>query len=381
MLQFSELRKELESYLTGSQIQDVTRAYQVAADAHHGQCRSSGEPYISHPVAVAAILADMHMDHQSIMAAILHDVIEDTDIDKATIAEKFGQDVAELVDGLSKLDQIKFESRIQAQADNLRKMILAMVRDIRVILIKLADRLHNTRTLHALSVEKQRRISKETLEIYAPIAGRLGMNSFRVELEDLSFAFLYPWRYRVIKNVVKKARGNRKRFIADLESNLKLRLEQEQVTGFVLLGREKHLYSIYKKMKFKRKKLSLSEITDVYALRILVDTVDICYRILGVVHNLYRPRDGRFKDYIAIPKMNGYQSLHTTVVGPYGIPLEVQIRTHEMHEMAENGIAAHWLYKSPEQASGEAELRTRTWLQGLLESKVRPGMLSSYGTY
>lgn len=376
MYQFSDLRDELASYLTQEQVSEITYAYLMAAEAHEGQQRSSGEPYISHPLEVARILAAMHMDHQSIIAAMLHDVIEDTDLDKVTIAENFGDEVAELVDGVSKLDQIKFESRVEAQAENLRKMMLAMARDIRVILIKLADRLHNMRTLDALPIEKQRRIAKETLEIYAPIANRLGMNNFRIEFEDLGFSYLYPVRYRVLKEAVRRARGNRKEIIHALESNLKNRLEQENVFPFIIMGREKHLYSLYKKMR--KKDLSLSEIMDVYALRVIVDKVDTCYRVLGVVHNLYKPVHGRFKDYIAIPKANGYQSLHTTVLGPYGVPIEIQIRTEEMDRMAENGIAAHWLYKSVSSTTGDAEARAREWLKGMLEIQKHTGNSSEF---
>lgn len=366
MFQFADLREQLASYLTQEQVAEISAAYLLAAKAHEGQCRADGEPYISHPIEVARILAGMHMDHQSIIAAILHDVIEDTHLDKSTVAEKFGDEVAELVDGVSKLDLIKFETRAEAQAENLRKMMLAMARDIRVILVKLADRLHNLRTLDSLPIEKQKRIAKETLEIYAPIATRLGMNSFRVEFEDLGFSYLYPVRYRVLKEAVRKARGNRKEIIHAIESNLKNRLEQESVGPFVIMGREKHLYSLYKKMR--KKDLSLSEIMDVYALRVLVDKVDTCYRVLGVVHNLFKPIHGRFKDYIAVPKANGYQSLHTTVVGPFGVPVEIQIRTEEMDRMAEQGIAAHWLYKSADSiGKNEAERRAREWLKSMLE--------------
>ncbi len=356
----------LAVYLREEQIALIYEAYLFAENAHEGQHRLSGEPYITHPIEVARILANMHMDHQSIMAAILHDVIEDTHLDKAALACKFGDEIAELVDGVSKLDVIKFESHAEAQAENLRKMMLAMAQDIRVILVKLADRLHNLRTLESLPREKQRRIARETLEIYAPIASRLGMNNFRVEFEDIGFSFLYPVRYRVLKEAVKKARGNRKEIIQALEANLKNRLEQENVIPFVILGREKHLYSLYRKMR--KKDLSLSEIMDVYALRVLVDKVDTCYRVLGVVHNLYKPIHGRFKDYIAVPKSNGYQSIHTTVVAPFGVPVEIQIRTEEMDRMAENGIAAHWLYKSAKDAnSSEAEMRAREWLKSILE--------------
>lgn len=372
MFQFADLREQLSSYLTQDQVAEISSAYLFAAKAHEGQQRSSGEPYISHPVEVARILASMHMDHQSIVAAILHDVIEDTHLDKIAVSEKFGDEVAELVDGVSKLDLIKFESRAEAQAENLRKMMLAMARDIRVILVKLADRLHNLRTLDSLSPEKQRRIARETLEIYAPIASRLGMNNFRVEFEDLGFSYLYPVRHRVLKEAVRKARGNRKEIIHAIESNLKTRLEQENVGPFVIMGREKHLYSLYKKMR--KKDLSLSEIMDVYAVRVLVDKVDTAYRALGVVHNLYKPIHGRFKDYIAVPKANGYQSLHTTVVGPYGVPVEIQIRTEEMDRLAEQGIAAHWLYKSANgSGKNDAERRAREWLKSMLEIQKNTG--------
>lgn len=370
MFQFSDLRDQLSTYLTEEQVALISEAYQFAEKAHEGQQRSSGEPFITHPIEVAHILANMHMDHQSIMAAVLHDVIEDTHLDKAAVAFKFGDEVAELVDGVSKLDVIKFETHAEAQAENLRKMMLAMAQDIRVILVKLADRLHNLRTLGSLPPEKQRRIARETLEIYAPIASRLGMNNFRIEFEDIGFSFLYPVRYRVLKEAVKKARGNRKEVIQALEANLKNRLEQENVIPFIIVGREKHLYSLYRKMR--KKDLSLSEIMDVYALRVLVDKVDTCYRVLGVVHNLYKPIPLRFKDYIAVPKSNGYQSLHTTVVGPFGVPVEIQIRTEEMDRMAENGIAAHWLYKSTKDAKdSEAETRAREWLKSILEIQTK----------
>jgi len=368
---FLELEKEVATYLTTTQVAKVVDAYHVAEKAHEGQVRYSGEPYISHPIEVARILAGMHMDYQSLMAAILHDVIEDTDVDKTAITQLFGEEVAELVDGVSKLDQLRFDNKIEQQAENLRKMMLAMARDIRVILIKLADRLHNIRTLEVLPLEKRRRIARETLEIYAPIANRLGMNNFRIEFEDTGFSFLYPVRYRVLKDAVRKARKNRKELVRDLESNLRIRLKEENVTPFEVVGREKHLYSLYKKMR--KKDLSLSEIMDVYALRIIVDKVDTCYRALGVVHSLYKPVHGRFKDYIAIPKANGYQSLHTTVLGPYGVPIEVQIRSEEIDHMAENGIAAHWLYKSSAGSVGDAEVRAREWLKSMLEMQKTTG--------
>ncbi len=373
MFQFADLRNQLAAYLNKDQVELISLAYAMAAQAHAGQLRSTGDDYITHPVEVARILADMHLDYQSIIAAMLHDVIEDTSVSKEEIAEKFGDKVAELVDGVSKLAQLKFESRAEAQAENLRKMMLAMARDIRVILVKLADRLHNMRTLGALSRDRQRRIALETLEIYAPIANRLGMNNFRIEFEDLGFSYLYPVRYRVLKEAVSKARGNRKEIVNSIEAALRERLKQEHISPKSILGREKHLYSLYKKMRFKD--LSLSEIMDVYALRVIVDKADTCYRILGVVHNLYKPVYGRFKDYIAVPKANGYQSLHTTVLGPHGVPVEIQIRTEEMNNMAENGISAHWLYKSfNDDASGnEAEIRAREWLKGLLEIQNNTG--------
>lgn len=373
MLQFAELRNQLAEYLNKEQVELVAVAYSMAEKAHTGQLRSSGDQYITHPVAVAQILADMHMDHQSIIAAILHDVIEDTSVSKEEIAATFGEKVAELVDGVSKLAQLKFESRAEAQAENLRKMMLAMARDIRVILIKLADRLHNMRTLEALSRDKQRRIALETLEIYAPIANRLGMNNFRVEFEDLGFSYLYPVRYRVLKEAVRKARGNRKEIINSIEEDLQTNLKKHKIKPKSIVGREKHLYSLYRKMRFKD--LSLSEIMDVYALRVVVKDADSCYRVLGLVHSMYKPVHGRFKDYIAVPKANGYQSLHTTVLGHNGVPVEIQIRTEEMNNMAENGISAHWLYKSfaDENSGNEAETRAREWLKGLLELQNNTG--------
>ena len=320
---------------------------------------------------MARILAEMHMDHHSIAAAILHDVIEDTGIAKEEVAERFGEEIAELVDGVSKLTHIQFESKVEAQAENFRKMMLAMVRDIRVILIKLADRLHNMRTLGVMPPDKRRRIARETLEIYAPIANRLGMNRVRLELEDLGFAALYPMRYRVLRESLRRARGNRKEIVGKLQEAIQARLEQEGLEGEVI-GREKHLYSIYKKMKDKH--LAFSEVMDVYAFRIIVDSVDTCYRVLGAVHNLYTPMPGKFKDYIAIPKANGYQSLHTVLFSPYGVALEVQIRTEEMHKVAEAGIAAHWLYKSAGEGAGNsAQIRARQWLHDLLEIQQKAG--------
>ncbi len=371
MSYFEPLQEALEAYLDAAQIAQVQDAFLLSEQAHEGQSRSTGDPYITHPVAVAVILAEMRMDPQTIMAALLHDVIEDTAIDKKTLTERFGEQVAELVDGVSKLTQIKFESRAEAQAENFRKMVLAMAQDLRVIIIKLADRLHNMRTLDAVSTNKRRRVALETLEIYAPIANRLGMHSMRVELEDLGFAALYPVRYRVLNDVVKKARGNRKEILSVIKKSLLEVLTRESMPPVKLSGREKHLYSIYKKMRNKR--IPFSEIMDVYAFRVIVDSVDSCYRVLGAVHNLYKPVPERFKDYIAIPKSNGYQSLHTTLFGPYGVPIEIQIRTEEMHAMAESGIASHWLYKSDEGIVNRTHLRAQEWLKNLLEMQQSTG--------
>jgi len=370
IFRISDLCNLLETYLEPGQVQEVYRAYLFSAEAHNGQHRMSGEPYITHPIEVARILAEMHMDHQSIMAAILHDVIEDTGIGKEQLAQEFGEEVAELVDGVSKLTLIRFGSKAEAQAENFRKMLLAMVRDIRVILVKLADRLHNMRTLGALAPAKRRRVARETLEIYAPIATRLGMNSMRLELEDLGFAAYHPMRHRILAESVRKARGNRKEIVQKIETAVRERLRQEGLPGRVV-GREKHLYSIYQKMR--NKALPFNEVFDVYAFRIIVDTVDTCYRVLGAVHNLYKPVPGRFKDYIAIPKANGYQSLHTVLFGPYGVPIEVQIRTEDMDAVAEAGIAAHWLYKSGDRGSGTAQARAREWLRSILEIQTSAG--------
>ncbi len=362
----------LENYLDTEQITEIYQAYLFSAEAHEGQHRASGEPYIFHPLSVARILAEMYMDHKSIIAAILHDVIEDTPTAKEQLSEKFGPEVAELVDGVSKLTHIKFESRAEAQAENFRKMMLAMVADIRVILIKLADRLHNMRTLSAMRPDKRRRIARETLDIYAPIANRLGMNKIRIELEDLGFKAMYPLRALIMEAHIKKACGNRKEIVGKLEDSLTTRLNEHQLTGKVI-GRQKHLYGIYKKMQSKH--LSFNEVMDVYAFRIIVDSVDMCYRVLGAAHNLYTPVPGKFKDYIAIPKANGYQSLHTVLFSQYGINIEVQIRTEEMDKVAENGIAAHWLYKSDtgESTQNSAQIRAREWLRGVLEIQQHAG--------
>ncbi|MDF2446769.1 MAG: (p)ppGpp synthetase SpoT/RelA [Moraxellaceae bacterium] len=361
----------LESYLSPEHIADIRRAYFFSEKAHEGQFRRNGAPYITHPLAVANILCDMHMDHQSIMAAMLHDVIEDTGVSKAELAQLFGEDVAELVDGVTKLTQVHFNSKAEAQAENFRKMILAMTQDTRVILVKLADRLHNMRTLDVLSPEKRRRVATETLEIYAPIANRLGMNDFRVEFEELGFEAIYPMRAPLIRKAVKAARGNRKEMLATIRESLENRLAEEGLQARVM-GREKHLYSIYQKMREKRK--SFDEIMDLYGFRIITENVDACYRALGIVHNLYKPIPGKFKDYIAIPKANGYQSLHTTLKGQRGVPIEIQIRTEAMEAMANNGIAAHWLYKTDNDGfTNTSQTRAREWMKSLLEIQKSAG--------
>jgi guanosine-3',5'-bis(diphosphate) 3'-pyrophosphohydrolase len=369
-LTIDSLASSLSGYLATDQVNSVRRAYFYAEQAHDGQFRRSGEPYVTHPLAVANILCDMHMDHQSLMAAMLHDVIEDTGVSKTAIKGQFGDTVADMVDGVSKLNKITFSTHAEAQAENFQKMALAMARDLRVILVKLADRLHNMRTLDVLSPEKRRRIARETLDIYAPIANRLGMNAVRIEFEELGFAALHPMRARRLDAAVKSVRGNRKEIVKQIQSAIEACLAREGFPGRTI-GREKHLYSIYEKMRSKRK--PFSEIMDVYAFRIVVDSVDTCYRVLGAVHNLFKPVPGRFKDYIAIPKANGYQSLHTTLFGLHGVPIEIQIRTEEMEAMANNGIAAHWLYKSSDDISANAHTRARQWVNGLLEMQQNAG--------
>ena len=360
----------LSNYLEKDQVNSVRRAYFYAEQAHDGQVRRSGDAYVTHPLAVASILSEMHMDHQSLMAAMLHDVIEDTGITKTAIKSQFGHTVADLVDGVSKLNKITFSSRAEAQAENFQKMAMAMAKDLRVILVKIADRLHNMRTLEVLTPDKRRRIARETLDIYAPIANRLGMNNVRVEFEELGFAALYPMRARRISAAVKSIRGNRKEIVSQIQTSLEACLEREGLPGRTI-GREKHLFSIYEKMRSKRK--SFSEIMDVYAFRIIVDRADSCYRVLGAVHSLYKPVPGRFKDYIAIPKANGYQSLHTTLFGMHGVPIEIQIRTEEMEAMANNGISSHWLYKSSDDLPSNAHIRARDWVNGLLEMQKHAG--------
>lgn len=371
MYLFESLNQLIEKYLPEDQIKRLRQAYLVARDAHEGQTRSSGEPYITHPVAVACILAEMRLDHETLMAALLHDVIEDTPATYQDMEQLFGKSVAELVDGVSKLDKLKFRDKKEAQAENFRKMIMAMVQDIRVILIKLADRTHNMRTLGSLRPDKRRRIALETLEIYSPLAHRLGIHHLKTELEELGFEALYPNRYRVIKEVVKAARGNRKEMIQKILSEIDGRLQESGIPCRVS-GREKHLYSIYQKMHLKEQRFH--SIMDIYAFRVIVKDVDTCYRVLGQMHSLYKPRPGRVKDYIAIPKANGYQSLHTSMIGPHGVPVEVQIRTEDMDQMAEMGVAAHWAYKEQgESGSTTAQVRAQRWLQSLLELQQSAG--------
>ncbi len=367
----SDLCDLIAEYMDQEQVKEVYRAYLFGAQAHEGQLRISGEPYIYHPIAVARILAQMHMDVKSIIASILHDVLEDTPATRKLIEREFGKDVAHLVDGVSKLTHIKFKNKIEQQAENIQKVLLAMAQDIRVIMIKLADRLHNMRTLGSLRPDKRRRIAQETLEIYIPIANRLGIYTIRHELENLVFKAIHPIRYEVLEHAVDKAGGHRKELIDKINQALGSRLVEMSIDSNIV-SRKKHLFSVYNKMKDKH--LPFKKVLDVYALRVLVDSVDDCYRVLGIVHNLFKPIPGRFKDYIAIPKSNGYQSLHTALYGPHGIPMEVQVRTREMDKFAESGIAAHWLYKSPDE-KGEitAHARARDWLTGILEMQQSAG--------
>ncbi len=357
-------------YLKKADIARLADAYRFSESAHAGQKRQSGDPYISHPLAVAEILAGWHLDGQALMAALLHDVMEDTAVTKAEISETFGKPVAELVDGLSKLDKIEFQSAEDAQAENFRKMLLAMARDVRVILIKLADRLHNMRTLDAVPPAKRQRVARETMEIYAPIANRLGLNALYHELQELAFAHLHPLRYRTLVKATKSARGNRREVVGKIESSVKAKLADAGIVAAVS-GREKHIYSIYRKMIEKH--LSFSEVHDIYGLRVVVKDVATCYLALGALHALYKPVPGKFKDYIAIPKANGYQSLHTALIGPYGVPLEVQIRTEQMHHLAEAGVASHWMYKDDTVSLSDLQKKTHQWLQSLLEIQNQSG--------
>ncbi len=368
MYLFEGLKTKISSYLPAEQVEYVQAAYVLARDAHEGQTRSSGDPYITHPVAVSGILADMRLDYETLMAALLHDVIEDTEYSKEDLSLAFGETVAELVEGVSKLDKLKFGSKQEAQAENFRKMLMAMVQDIRVILIKLADRTHNMRTLGALRPDKRRRIALETIEIYAPLAHRLGIHDIKNELENLGFQAMYPMRHRALQSAVSQARGNRKEVIEKTRLELENKLKEFEIVGRVA-GREKHLYSIYRKMK--NKELSFTEVMDIYGFRVIVDKIDNCYRVLGAIHGLYKPIENRFKDYIAIPRSNGYQSLHTSLKGPHGIPVEIQIRTEEMDHMADKGVAAHWLYKQADDKGTTAQLRANQWMQSVIELQQR----------
>ena len=371
MYLFEGLNHIIQEYLPPEQVELVKRAFVVARDAHEGQSRSSGEPYITHPVAVASIIAEMRLDHEAVMAALLHDVIEDTPYTEEQLKDEFGASVAEIVEGVSKLDKLKFRTRQEAEVANFRKMILAMTKDIRVVLIKLADRTHNMRTLSALRPDKRRRIAKETLEIYAPLAHRLGIEHIKNELEDLGFEAMHPQRYAVLQKVVQIARRNRKDMIERISAEIKGRLEDVGIQARVF-GREKHLYAIYQKMRLKDQQFH--SIMDIYAFRTIVNNVDTCYRVLGQMHSLYKPRPGRVKDYIAVPKANGYQSLHTSMIGPHGVPVEVQIRTEEMDQMAEMGVAAHWAYKQGgKNDSTPAQIRAQRWLQSLVELQQSAG--------
>ncbi|MBC7779253.1 MAG: bifunctional (p)ppGpp synthetase/guanosine-3',5'-bis(diphosphate) 3'-pyrophosphohydrolase [Proteobacteria bacterium] len=370
MVEAELLFKDLTSYLKADDVSRLQRAYEFSEAAHQGQFRKSGEPYISHPLAVAKILAQWHLDPQALTAALLHDVMEDTDVTKDEIAKSFGKPVAELVDGVSKIDAIEFQTMEDFQAENFRKMLLAMARDVRVILIKLADRLHNMRTMQVMDPVRKKRIARETLDIYAPIANRLGLNSIYQELEDLSFRYLHPTRYRVLAKALKTSRGNRREVVGKVLDAILARLKEHGLEAAVT-GREKHLYSIYNKMI--EKQLSFAQVQDIYGFRVIVKDVPGCYVTLGVLHGLYKPFPGKFKDYIAIAKANGYQSLHTTLFGPFGMPLEVQIRTQEMHKIAEAGVASHWLYKTSDADLNELHQKTHQWLQSLLELQSTSG--------
>ena len=369
-LDFQQLKTKLLGYLKAEDVGRIEAAYHFAANAHAGQFRISGEPYVTHPVAVASLVADWRLDPQALIAALLHDVMEDTHITKAEIAERFGKVAAELVDGLSKLDKIEFRSQEEAQAENFRKMLLAMASDLRVILVKLADRMHNMRTLHCVRPAKRRRIASETLEIYAPIANRLGLNNLYRELQELSFEHKFPMRYRVLSRAIKAARGNRREVVGKVLQSIEERLPQWNLAAEVR-GREKHLFSIYRKMAEKH--LSFSQVLDIYGFRVIVRDVPSCYLAIGALHSMYKPVPGKFKDYIAIPKANGYQSVHTTLIGPFGTPVEVQIRTAAMHHIAESGVASHWLYKEDEKTLTELQQKTHSWLQSLLELQSASG--------
>lgn len=366
----TQLTAMLADYLSPAELKKIKEAYRFSDEMHLGQVRKSGEPYISHPIAVAEICAEWKLDAQAIMAALLHDVMEDQDVHKDELIERFGAPVAALVDGLSKLDKIEFQTQIEQQAENFRKMLLAMARDVRVILVKLADRLHNMRTLGAMAPDKRRRIARETMEVYVPIAHRLGLNNIYRELQELSFSHLYPLRHRTLSKALRAARGNRREVVSKILSSVKESLAKAGITAGVY-GREKTLYGIYRKMR--NKQLSFSQVLDVYGFRVVVENFESCYVALGTLHSLFKPMPGKFKDYIAIPKLNGYQSLHTTLIGPYGTPVEFQIRTQEMHRVAESGVAAHWLYKNQDGQLTDLQQRTHAWLQSLLDIQHQTG--------
>ena len=370
MADVDDFLQAVSAYLKPEDVEHIQRAVELSKSAHHGQFRKSGEAYVTHPIAVAHILTQLHLDTQAIIAALLHDVVEDTDVTTEDIAVLFGKPVADLVEGLSKLDKLQFETVADAQAENFRKMLMAMARDVRVILIKLADRLHNMRTLDSMSGEKSLRIARETMEIYAPIANRLGLNDIFHELQDLSFKYLHPTRCNVLSKALKAARGNRPEVVNKILESIRQRLSESHINAEVK-GREKHLYGIYQKMQAKS--LAFSEVLDIYGFRVLVDDVNSCYIALGLLHSLYKPIPGKFKDYIAIPKANGYQSLHTTLFGPFGTPIEVQIRTVEMGRIADAGVASHWLYKSADTPINDLHIKTHQWLQSLLESLSQSG--------
>ena len=372
---YLEFKKKLQKYLNTYQIKKIEKAFSVATRAHKGQKREGGEEYIDHPLSAASILADFRLDHESIMAAILHDVIEDTEIEKENLKKNFGVKVSELVDGVSKLDKINFSTKEEADAANLRKMILAMSQDIRVILIKLADRKHNLETIEALSPERRKKIGRETLEIFAPISLRLGIHSLNIELEDLAFKSIYPLRYRILKNEIDESRGNRKELMEKIKKVIEDKLKNEGLDANVI-AREKHVYGIYKKMK--QKELKFSHINDLFGVRVILPKVDDCYRAIGIIHNLYTPVPGRFKDYIAIPKSNGYQSLHTFILGPHGLPIEFQIRTKDMDVLAQSGIASHWFYKSKDTPSLKNYTKEQQWITNLLSIQRDSGDPKEY---
>jgi GTP pyrophosphokinase len=371
----AHLQQILSTYLEAKDIATIREAYRFSDEAHLGQLRSSGSPYITHPISVAEICAGWKLDAQAIQAALLHDVIEDQAIAKQDLLEKFGDDVAEMVDGLSKLDRLEFATKAQQQAESFRKMLLAMARDIRVILIKLADRLHNMRTLDAVAPDKRRRVAQETLDIYAPIAYRLGLNALYRELQDLCFEAIHPNRYRVLEKAVLAARGNRREVLSKIDEQVRAAMPAAGIESEVL-SREKTLYGIYHKMVDQKK--SFTNVLDIYGFRVIVRTLPECYMAMGIVHQLYRPVPGKFKDYIAIPKVNGYQSLHTTLVGPFGTPIEFQFRTHDMHQVAEEGVAAHWLYKADTASLQEIQSRTSQSLQSLLDIQSQNGDSSEF---